>query len=120
MFIKETMPTLFHIPFPPMIGSKMTKMWKLAENSKANLDNWKFNFAKRIFNIEALKTKKISGAGLDVITNYKEDNELLKFDNVVLSPRSAFFTAEALNNCANIIVEDIKAFINNNPINIIN
>ena len=39
MFIKETMPTLFHIPFPPMIGSKITKMWKLAENSKANLDN---------------------------------------------------------------------------------
>ncbi len=33
-FIKETIPTLFHIPFPPMIGQKMTKMMKLIEDSK--------------------------------------------------------------------------------------
>jgi len=30
-FIKETIPTFFHIPFPPMIGKKITKMIKLAE-----------------------------------------------------------------------------------------
>ncbi len=29
-FIRESMPTLFHIPFPPMIGSKITKMMELA------------------------------------------------------------------------------------------
>lgn len=34
-FIKESIPTLFHIPFPPMIGKKITKMWKMAEESKA-------------------------------------------------------------------------------------
>jgi hypothetical protein len=33
-FIKETLPTLFHIPFPPMIGKKITKMWKMAEEAK--------------------------------------------------------------------------------------
>jgi len=33
-FIKESIPTLFHIPFPPMIGRKITKMWKMAEESK--------------------------------------------------------------------------------------
>lgn len=33
-FIKETIPTLFHMPFPPMIGKKITKMWRLAEESK--------------------------------------------------------------------------------------
>jgi len=33
-FIKATIPTLFHIPFPPMIGSKITKLIKLAEQSK--------------------------------------------------------------------------------------
>ena len=33
-FIKETIPTLFHIPFPPMIGNKIAKMWKMAEESK--------------------------------------------------------------------------------------
>ena len=33
-FIKESIPQLFHIPFPPMIGKKVTKMWKMAEESK--------------------------------------------------------------------------------------
>ncbi len=32
-FIKETVPTLFHIPFPPMIGRKVTKLMELAENA---------------------------------------------------------------------------------------
>lgn len=32
-FIKETIPTLFHIPFPPTVGKKITKMWKLAEDA---------------------------------------------------------------------------------------
>lgn len=31
-FIKESIPTFFHIPFPPMIGKKIRKMMKLAEN----------------------------------------------------------------------------------------
>jgi hypothetical protein len=34
-FIKETIPTFFHIPFPPMIGKKIMKMWNLAEKAKA-------------------------------------------------------------------------------------
>ncbi|MCK9351719.1 MAG: hydrolase [Candidatus Paceibacterota bacterium] len=39
LFIKETVPTLFHIPFPPMIGSKITKMSKTAEDAKAMPEN---------------------------------------------------------------------------------
>ncbi len=37
LFIKETIPTFFHIPFPPMIGKKMMKMYNLAEKSNANI-----------------------------------------------------------------------------------
>ena len=33
-FIKDSIPTLFHIPFPPMIGKKVARMWKMAEESK--------------------------------------------------------------------------------------
>jgi hypothetical protein len=33
-FIKESVPTFFHIPLPPMIGKKITKMMKMAEGSK--------------------------------------------------------------------------------------
>ncbi|MFC1609255.1 hydrolase [Patescibacteria group bacterium] len=38
-FIRESIPTLFHIPFPPMIGKKITKMWKAAEESGKNIEN---------------------------------------------------------------------------------
>ena len=38
-FIKETIPTFFHIPFPPMIGRKITKMWKMAEEAKKTPPN---------------------------------------------------------------------------------
>ncbi len=34
-FIKDSLPTLFHIPFPPMIDKKITKMWTVVENSGA-------------------------------------------------------------------------------------
>ena len=37
LFIKEAVPTLFHIPFPPMIGKKMRKMMDLVENAEANI-----------------------------------------------------------------------------------
>jgi hypothetical protein len=33
-FIMESIPTLFHIPFPPMIGKKITRMMNLAEPQK--------------------------------------------------------------------------------------
>jgi len=32
-FIKETLPTLFHMPFPPMIGKKVGRMCKMAEGA---------------------------------------------------------------------------------------
>ncbi|MFA5083791.1 MAG: hydrolase [Candidatus Paceibacterota bacterium] len=41
-FIKETIPTLFHIPFPPMIGKKVAKMCKImeeAERAEANKED---------------------------------------------------------------------------------
>ena len=36
-FIKESIPAFFHIPFPPMIGKKMTKMFDLADKAQANI-----------------------------------------------------------------------------------
>ncbi|MFA5173446.1 MAG: hydrolase [Candidatus Paceibacterota bacterium] len=38
-FIKETIPTFFHIPFPPMIGKRITKMCKMVEDSKKAEEN---------------------------------------------------------------------------------
>ena len=70
--------------------------------------------------ISALQSHQIAGAGLDTIIDWSAFNPLLKLDNVVLSPHSAFFTEEALENCANIIVENIKAFVEGKAVNIVN
>ena len=53
-FIKESVPTLFHIPLPPMIGKKITNMMKLAEDSK----NW--NPTKKTFYFYS-QTQVLSG-----------------------------------------------------------
>ncbi len=34
-FIRASLPTFFHIPFPPMVGWKITKLWSMAERAKA-------------------------------------------------------------------------------------
>lgn len=36
-FVKESVFTLFHIPFPPMIGSKIVKMMNLIKKSKKKI-----------------------------------------------------------------------------------
>ena len=38
-FIKDTIPEFFHIPFPPMIGKKITRMWKEIEQIGASASN---------------------------------------------------------------------------------
>ena len=38
-FIKESIPTIFHMPFPKAIGKKVTKMMALAENADCLSDD---------------------------------------------------------------------------------
>jgi len=38
-FIKESMPTFFHIPFTFLIGKKISKLWKAASDSGAILED---------------------------------------------------------------------------------
>lgn len=38
-FIKDSIPTLFHVPFPPMIGKRITRMWKAIEGAGAASPN---------------------------------------------------------------------------------
>lgn len=70
--------------------------------------------------IAALQSNKIAGAGLDTIVDWEKTNPLLQLDNVVFSPHSAFFTKESLDNCADIIVANVKAFVEGKPVNIVN
>jgi len=48
--------------------------------------------------VEALKNNKIAGAGLDVLVDEppNRDNPLLKLDNVLITPHSAWYSDEAI------------------------
>ena len=77
--------------------------------------------------IDALKSGKISGAGLDTLANEAEffgkehvENsdlpddykELVNMDNVLITPHVAFFTKLAVKNSIEIALNDMKSIIN--------
>jgi len=72
---------------------------------------------------EALKDKNIAGAALDVfpLEPIDEDNKFLQLNNVILSPHMGGNTSEVIQRQSEIILRDLKAWLNNRPIiNIMN
>ena len=67
---------------------------------------------------EALRDKKIAGAGLDVWEKEPPplDHPLLKFDNVVASPHTAGVTYEARLNMGRIAAEQMLAALDGKPV----
>ncbi len=92
--------------------------------------------------VNALNSGIISGAGLDVLEqedNVKEEAELLKGnfntsdlrtvienhmlvarDNVIITPHNAFNTKDAIHKILDVTSENILAFINSKPVNLVN
>jgi D-3-phosphoglycerate dehydrogenase len=70
--------------------------------------------------INALKTGKISFAGLDVFEEEPpaKDNPLFKLDNTILSPHIGFNTAEAAKRCTNICIDNVVKFLEGHPQNV--
>jgi phosphoglycerate dehydrogenase-like enzyme len=62
---------------------------------------------------DALKSGKISFAGLDVLESEPpdKDNPLLKLDNVILSPHIGFHTVEAAKRCTDICIDNVAKFL---------
>lgn len=71
---------------------------------------------------DALKEGKLSAFGADVLCTEpaKEDNPLLSAPNVFLTPHIAWATFEARSRLMNILTNNVEAFINGNPINMVN
>ncbi len=71
--------------------------------------------------VEALREKKIAGAGIDVypVEPISADDPLLKLDNVVLTPHSAGMTREAMDAGLNMAVDNIIQFTQGNPVRIV-
>jgi D-3-phosphoglycerate dehydrogenase len=58
--------------------------------------------------IQGLRTNRLSGAGLDVLeTEPKVEQELLQFDNVIITPHVAWFSIEASQKLRRTAIEDI-------------
>ncbi len=68
---------------------------------------------------KAIKNQHLAGAGLDFMNDWSKDNPLVGLDNVILNPHIGAFTKEAYANLANIIVDNVEAFVKGQPINII-
>jgi len=72
--------------------------------------------------IEALREKKIAGAGLDVFEKepLPADSPLLKMGNVVLTPHIAFLSEESLDECTYMSIENVEMFAKGKPQNVVN
>lgn len=70
--------------------------------------------------IEALKSGKLSYAGLDVFGEEppRKSNMLFKLDNTVLSPHVGFHTFEAAKRCTDICIDNIVKFLEGHPQNV--
>lgn len=67
--------------------------------------------------IEALETKRIAGAGLDVFSTepLPAGNKLTQLSNVVLTPHSAGITPEALEAGLSLAIENVFSFLAGRP-----
>lgn len=71
---------------------------------------------------EALQSGQLAAYGADVMCSEPPaaDNPLLKCDNAFLTPHVAWATFEARTRLIDIAIENVKAFINGHPQNVIN
>lgn len=72
--------------------------------------------------VEALRERRIAGAGLDVFEQepLPSDSPLFTLDNVVLTPHNAGMTPETIEKGARMAVDNIMNFLQGNPTYVVN
>lgn len=69
----------------------------------------------------ALKDEKIAGAGIDVMdTEPPQDDKLFSCDSLFITPHISWAAFETRKRLLGVVKENIRAFINGNPQNIVN
>lgn len=68
---------------------------------------------------DALNNNRIAGAGLDVLSTEPptSDNPLLEAKNCLITPHIGWATFEARSRLMQVVVDNVKAFINGSPVN---
>ncbi len=71
---------------------------------------------------DALVSGKVQAAGLDVVSAepIKPDNPLLGLENCIITPHISWAPREARQRLMDIAVENLRAFINGSPVNVVN
>ena len=71
---------------------------------------------------DALNTGKVYAAGLDVVSSepIKQDNPLLTAKNCLITPHISWAAQAARQRIMDTVVDNVKAFIDGNPINVVN
>jgi Lactate dehydrogenase and related dehydrogenases len=71
---------------------------------------------------DALNSGKVAGAGCDVVSTepIQADNPLLKAKNAILTPHISWAPKESRQRLMDIAVQDLEAFLDGNPINVVN
>ena len=71
---------------------------------------------------DALNSGKLAAAGLDVVYTepIRADNPLLKAKNCIITPHISWAPIESRQRIMDITVENVKAFLNGTPQNVVN
>ncbi|WP_086313441.1 glycerate dehydrogenase [Enterococcus sp. 7F3_DIV0205] len=71
---------------------------------------------------DALASGKVGGAALDVVSKepIEANNPLLKAKNIIITPHIAWASKESRLRLMNIAVENVRAYLNGQPMNVVN
>ena len=71
---------------------------------------------------KALKEKWIAGAGLDVMEQEpaRGEHPLYAIENCVITPHIAWASKEARGRLIDIVCNNVKTFLDGNPVNVVN
>ena len=71
---------------------------------------------------KALESGKVAGAAVDVVSQepIKKDNPLLGAPNIIITPHIAWAPKEARERLMQIAAENLKAYQEGNPVNVVN